>query len=147
MFEKCLCRAGRSTLWEARSDYGRVVWCYAPIIATQSTAKWGGKNGAMTARGGLMDYDAVLEAVESGKISAAAFDVYDGETPYIRKKVERNSLESETFIKLLEKENVIYTAHMSFYTDTAIENMILTTFENLQEYEKTGHCSNEITAP
>ncbi len=98
-----------------------------------------------TARGGLMDYDAVLEAIENGKVSAAAFDVYDGEAPYIRKKVERDKLESKTLKRLMENENVIYTAHMSFYTDTAIENMIMTTFDNLQEYEETGHCSNEVT--
>lgn len=97
-----------------------------------------------TARGGLMDYGAVLEAIKNGKISAAAFDVYDNESPYLRKKVERDKFESETLKKLMEKENVIYTAHMSFYTDIAIENMIMTTFENLSEYEKTGHCANEI---
>ncbi|WFR55550.1 NAD(P)-dependent oxidoreductase [Anaerocolumna sp. AGMB13025] len=98
-----------------------------------------------TARGGLMDYEAVLGAIENGKLSAAAFDVYDSETNYIRKKVNPDSFESETLKKLMEKENVIYTAHMSFYTDTAIENMILTTFDNLMEYETKGVCSNEIT--
>lgn len=106
------------------------------------------KEGAVlinTARGGLMDYEAVLKAIEDGKLSGAAFDVFDGETPYIRKKVERGQLESETLIKLMEKENVIYTAHMSFFTDTAIENMIMTTFENLDEYRKKGSCSNEVT--
>jgi D-lactate dehydrogenase len=106
------------------------------------------KDGAVlinTARGGLMDYEAILEAIEKGKLSGTAFDVYDGETPYIRKKVTRDELQSETLKKLLEKENVIYTAHMSFFTDTAIENMILTTFENLREYWEKGSCSNEIT--
>lgn len=105
------------------------------------------KDGAVlinTARGGLVDYAAILAAIETGKLSAGAFDVYEEETPYIRKKVERGQFESETLKKLMEKENVIYTAHMSFYTDTAVENMILTSFENLSEYEKTGHCSNDI---
>jgi len=97
-----------------------------------------------TARGGLMDYNAVLDGIESEKISAAAFDVYDNEIPYIRKKVDSDEFESETLKKLMGKENVIYTAHMSFFTDTAIENMIMTTFENLSEYKNSGHCSNDI---
>lgn len=97
-----------------------------------------------TARGGLIDYEALLNAIENGKISAAAFDVFEPETSYIRKKVNSNEFESETLKKLMKKENVIYTAHMSFYTDTAIENMIMTTFENLYEYKETGHCSNDI---
>ena len=32
-----------------------------------------------TARGGLVDYDAVVDALESGRVGAAAFDVYDPE--------------------------------------------------------------------
>lgn len=32
-----------------------------------------------TARGGLVDYDAVVDALESGRLGAAAFDVYDPE--------------------------------------------------------------------
>ncbi|SHO46971.1 NAD(P)-dependent oxidoreductase [Anaerocolumna xylanovorans] len=97
-----------------------------------------------TARGGLMDYEAVLAGLTNGKIGGAAFDVYDRETPYIRRKAEKDTFEDETLRELLGRENVIYTAHMSFYTDTAIENMILTTFENLKEYEETGRCSNDI---
>ncbi len=115
------------------------------LISTDTIALM--KDGVIlinTARGGLMDYDAVRKAIENGKIGALAFDVYDGETPYIRKKVDRDKFESDTLKKLMEKENVIYTAHMSFYTDTAIENMIMTTFDNLFEYKMTGHCSNDI---
>ncbi len=97
-----------------------------------------------TARGGLMEYGAVLEALVNKKISAAAFDVYDNEIPYIRKKVNGEQL-SFVLRRLIEEENVIYTAHMSFYTDTAVENMIMTSFENLREYERQGHCINEVT--
>lgn len=115
------------------------------LIASDTISKM--KDGVVlinTARGGLMDYDALLNAIENGKISAAAFDVFEPETSYIRKKVNSNEFQSETLKKLMKKENVIYTAHMSFYTDTAIENMIMTTFENLYEYKKIGHCSNDI---
>lgn len=97
-----------------------------------------------TARGALMDYEAVLQGIESGKVSAAAFDVFDEEMSYIRKKADKDIKLSEILKKLIDKENVIYTAHMSFFTDTAIENMIQTTFENLAGYNKTGRCSNDI---
>ncbi len=98
-----------------------------------------------TARGGLVDYKALLQGLESGKLSAAAFDVYDDEATYIRKKADPEQFDNQILKQLMEKDNVIYTAHMSFFTDTAIKNMILTSFENLQEYSQTEHCSNEVT--
>lgn len=115
------------------------------LINSDSIAKM--KEGVViinTARGGVMDYAAVLKELEQGKISAVAFDVYDNEGDFIRKKVEPATVEDQVLKKLLEKDNVIYTAHMSFFTDTAIENMILSSLENLQEYRQTGVCSNEI---
>jgi Lactate dehydrogenase and related dehydrogenases len=98
-----------------------------------------------TARGGLVDYEALLGALENGKISAAAFDVYEDEFTYIRKKTAPEQFANRTLKKLMEKDNVIYTAHMSFFTDTAIRNMILTSFENLKEYSERGHCTNDVT--
>ena len=49
------------------------------------------------------------------------------------------------FRELLEQENAVYTAHTGFYTDKAIESMILVTLENLKEYAMTGSCRNELT--
>lgn len=97
-----------------------------------------------TARGGLFDYDAVLEGLKGGKISALGFDVYENERTFLRKDMGDKKIEDDTFNELLSMENVIFTAHMSFYTDKAIESMIETAMNNLDEYEKTGKCKFEI---
>lgn len=98
-----------------------------------------------TARGGLFDYPAVLEGLKEGQISALAFDVYENESVFLRKNCRNQELEDTVLKELLSMENVIYTSHMSFFTDTAVENMISVTFENLHEYDTTGQCQNELT--
>lgn len=97
------------------------------------------------ARGGLWDYQAVYDNLQTGKIAAAAFDVYGTEKAYLRKKIPLELLEDELLKKLIRHDRVIYTAHTAFYTDTAIENMIEGTIRNLEEYRVSGTCTNELT--
>ncbi len=97
-----------------------------------------------TARGGLVDHKDVLTALESGKLSAFGFDVYEDEASFVRKVVDIDSLGDKTFQALLARDNVQYSAHVAFYTDGAIYSMIDVSLANLKEYETTGKCKNEI---
>ncbi|BAK99626.1 D-lactate dehydrogenase [Oscillibacter valericigenes Sjm18-20] len=97
-----------------------------------------------TARGGLVDHAAVLKALESGKLSGFAFDVYENESEFVRRKLPVDQISDPVFKELLRRENTAYSAHVAFYTDGAINNMIEVTLDNLKEYEMTGQCRNEI---
>lgn len=105
------------------------------------------KDGAVlinTARGGLVDHAAVLEALESGKLSGFAFDVYEDEAAFVRKKKTLAEINDPTFTALLARDDAIYSPHVAFYTDGAIYSMIEVTLDNLREYQTTGQCRNEI---
>ncbi len=105
------------------------------------------KDGAIlvnTARGGLMDAEAVLEALRSGKLSAMAFDVYEGEDDIVRKDFKGVYPPDPVFRELCEREDVIYTAHISFFTDEAAKEMIKISTENVVEYFAKGSCRNSI---
>lgn len=105
------------------------------------------KDGAVlinTARGGLVDHPAVLQALESGKLSGFAFDVYENESAFVRKKKPLSEIDDPVFQALLARDDVYYSAHVAFYTDGAIYSMIEVTLDNLKEYETTGQCRNEI---
>lgn len=97
-----------------------------------------------TARGGLVDHAAVLKALESGKLSGFAFDVYENEGEFVRRKLPVDQISDPVFKALLRREDTAYSAHVAFYTDGAINNMIEVTLDNLKEYETTGQCRNEI---
>lgn len=71
------------------------------------------KDGAYlinTARGGVIDEDAVYEALVKGKLAGAAFDVYATEPP-------------EPEDPLFKLENVVVTPHMAAHTKEALRRM------------------------
>jgi len=104
------------------------------------------KEGAMlvnTARGGLVDNEAVLAALDAGRLAGYAFDVYEHEEFFGKAVSENDPSVDETFRKLLRDERVICTGHTAFYTREAVRSMVSVMFGNLEEYASTGSCSNE----
>lgn len=104
------------------------------------------KRGAVlinTARGGLFDYGAVLEGLRSGQIGALGFDVYEGENGFFGKKGAEAQTDP-TFQALQAMDNVVFTPHMGFYTDTSLESLITVSMENTMEFLRTGSCKNEL---
>lgn len=98
------------------------------------------------ARGGLVDTEAVYEALVSGKISAFAMDVYEYESMTQRRDFRGKELPDKLLEKLLAMDNVLFTSHTAFYTDEAIENIVDTTLTNLYEWSTTNNCRNEMKA-
>jgi D-lactate dehydrogenase len=95
-----------------------------------------------TARGGIVDAIALVEALRSGRLAAAGLDVLPDE-PLIREEAE---LLSSGFAGgqdlrgliadhvLLQMPNVVVTPHSAFYTREAVGRIIATTIENIEAY-------------
>ena len=102
-----------------------------------------------TARGELMDLEAVIDALESGHLAAAGIDTIEGEVDYFFKNFSDKEVEFKLkyplFNRLLDLyPRVLVTPHVGSYTDEAASNMIETSLENLKEYLDTGACKNDI---
>ncbi|MFC6323890.1 D-2-hydroxyacid dehydrogenase [Companilactobacillus baiquanensis] len=86
------------------------------------------KNGVYLincARGGLLDNQALIDGLNSGKIAGAGLDVLENENGIFQN--EFNSVEDvddEVFQNLAHRDNVIITPHTAFYTERAVHNMI-----------------------
>lgn len=129
-----------------------IIFLHCPLRAQNyhmidSRSIAGMKDGVFlvnTARGGLVDAEAILNALHNGKMAGYGFDVYETEAGFLRKNLGPDAVQDAVFKALLNCENALYTAHTAFYTDIAIESMIRVTLDNLKEYELTGTCRNEV---
>jgi len=102
------------------------------------------KRGALlinTARGSVVDTEALLWALEEGILAGAGLDVIEGEE-FIKEEsaLLRMPVAEETLKKvvqahlLLRRENVVFTPHIAFNSHEAVQRILDTTLENLKAY-------------
>ncbi len=85
------------------------------------------------ARGGLVDEAAIAEALKSGQVAGAAFDVF--------------ATEPATESPLFNLPNVVCTPHLGASTSEAQENVALQIAEQMSDYLLRGAISNAINFP
>jgi D-lactate dehydrogenase len=77
-----------------------------------------------TARGGLIDSDALIKGIESGKVGAAGLDVVEKEFGLYYVNLASQIINNRELAILKSFPNVIVTPHTAFYTDESISDMI-----------------------
>lgn len=86
------------------------------------------------ARGGLVDEAAVAEALKSGQLGGAAFDVFEKEPPAADNP-------------LLACDNFICTPHIGASTEEAQSNVALAIADQLVDFLTTGTIRNAVNVP
>ena len=85
------------------------------------------------ARGGLVDEEALAEALQGGRVAGAAFDVF--------------AEEPATNSPLFNLPNVVVTPHLGASTTEAQENVALQVAEQMSDYLLTGAVQNALNMP
>lgn len=117
------------------------------IINEESIEKM--KKGVMlinTGRGKLLDTEAVIRALKSGKIGYLGLDVYEREESLFFYDRSDEILQDDVFARLLTFKNVVITGHQAFLTETALKNIATTTFQNLNYFSQGIKTENELIA-
>jgi lactate dehydrogenase-like 2-hydroxyacid dehydrogenase len=83
-----------------------------------------------TARGSLIDTQALMDGVESGKIGGAALDVIENETGLYYNNLKNEILANRERAVLKSYPNVIVMPHTAFYTDQAVSDMVKHSIES-----------------
>ncbi|MFZ5775645.1 MAG: phosphoglycerate dehydrogenase [Thermodesulfobacteriota bacterium] len=87
------------------------------------------------ARGGVVEENALYDALKNGVIRGAALDVFE---------VEPTTLDN---CKLLELDNFICSPHLGASTAEAQENVAVAIAEQVADYLKTGTVTNAVNVP
>ncbi len=123
------------------------------MINRESLAKM--KKGVViinTARGGLIETDALFDAIQSGQVGAVGLDVLEQE-PLLNEEIEllyRDNYGEDTDFKIaLENHvlshlpNVIITPHNAFNTTEAIQRILDTSRDNIVAF-LSGNLQNSV---
>jgi len=112
------------------------------------------KKGAIlinTARGAVVDTDALLEMLESGRLGGAGLDVIEGEEYIMEEKELLYKEANEEVLRdltrdriLLKKDNVVFTPHIAFYSQEALERIINTTLDTIFSFCEDKKLLNEV---
>ena len=86
-----------------------------------------------TGRGGLVDTEALIRGIVSGKIGAAGIDVYEEENENVYKNRSGEVYESVT-ARLCSFPNVVVTSHQAFFTEEALGEIARVTLSNATAY-------------
>ncbi len=113
------------------------------------------KRGALlinTARGGVVDTEALLWALDEGILGGAGLDVIEGEEFITEESALLKMPLAEQTLKqivqaqlLLRRENVVFTPHIAFNSQEAVQRILDTTLDNLQAFLE-GRAQNVVSA-
>ena len=113
------------------------------------------KKGALiinTARGGIIDTPALVDALESGKLAGAGLDVLEGEceikeeASVLKKEYKATCNQLTTLLEdheLMKMENVIITPHNAFNSKEALQRILDTTIQNIVSFAQ-GKVENQV---
>lgn len=90
-----------------------------------------------TGRGGLVDTQALIRGILSGKIGAAGLDVYEEENENVYQDRAGEVFESIP-ARLCSFPNVVMTSHQAFFTREALGQIATVTLENAKAYATGG---------
>ena len=98
-----------------------------------------------TARGKLIDSDALLKALESGQVGAASLDVLENENGLYYYDRMGDVIPNTELAALRAMPNVLLTDHTAFYTYEAVKSMVLSVLESAAAFAEGLPTRHDVT--
>lgn len=99
-----------------------------------------------TSRGQLVDSQAAIRGLKTGKIGGLALDVYEEEEDVFFDDHSNELLLDDTLARLLTFPNVLITSHQAFFTREAMEKIAEVTLANFSGFEQRALEPTNIVA-
>lgn len=107
------------------------------LIDSEAISKM--KNNVMlvnTARGPLIDAEALIAGLRADKFHAVALDVYEGEDENVYTDRSDEALHSSITARLQMFPNLVLTSHQAFFTREALQAIAVVTMENARNFNE-----------
>ncbi|WP_353068000.1 D-isomer specific 2-hydroxyacid dehydrogenase family protein [Amycolatopsis sp. DG1A-15b] len=88
-----------------------------------------------TGRGPLLDTEALVAALENGRLGGAALDVLEGEAGIFYADCRDRPVESDLLVRLQKLPNVLVSPHTAYYTDHALSDTVENSIVNCLNFE------------
>ena len=79
----------------------------------------------------MIDTEALIEGIRSGKVGGAGLDVYEEESEFFYEDLSESILKDDVLSRLIMMPNVLVTSHQAFLTHEALERIAEITLGNL----------------
>ncbi len=97
-----------------------------------------------TGRGALIDTEAAIDGLKSGRVGSLALDVYEEEGELFFEDRSQEIIGDDVFARLLTFPNVLVTAHQAFLTREALDAIATTTLANVEAVLAGEPCPNTV---
>ena len=99
-----------------------------------------------TSRGRVVDTQALVAGLKSGRIGAVGLDVYEEEEDLFFRDLSDRVIADDMFMRLTTFPNVLITGHQGFFTREALSNIAGVTLANIAAFETGQGTLHRVTA-
>jgi D-lactate dehydrogenase len=97
-----------------------------------------------TSRGALINTSDIIKSLANRKIGYLGIDVYEQEENLFFKDLSEIIIQDDLILRLISFPNVLITSHQAYFTKEAMEEITITTLNNIKDFEKGVALKNEL---
>ena len=99
-----------------------------------------------TSRGALIDTEALIEVLRTGRLGGVGLDVYEEEEGKFFQDLSNRAMDDDLLARLMTFPNVLITGHQAFFTQQAVTTIAETTLRNLSDFA-AGRSNENVLRP
>ncbi|WP_062205555.1 2-hydroxyacid dehydrogenase [Streptomyces sp. NBRC 109706] len=100
-----------------------------------------------TSRGGLIDAQALVETLRSGRLDGVGLDVYEEEAGIFFFDHSLDVMTDDVLARLMTFRNVLVSSHQAYFTRDAVGEIVATTAADVADYLAGRTGENTLVAP
>ncbi|MFJ9610408.1 2-hydroxyacid dehydrogenase [Kitasatospora sp. NPDC101176] len=100
-----------------------------------------------SSRGGLIDTDALVDALRAGRLDGVGLDVYEEEAGLFHLDKSLEVMTDDTLARLMTFRNVVVTSHQAYFTRDALDQIITATVQNIRDHLAGRSGDNTLVRP